>query len=133
MKVLEKIETKTATIFLDDEGILHRKIKEGAEVDLEEQKNCFNAYKKLGCQENKALLLVESGSFFSFDHDAQRYAAKEQKHFFIAAALVHNSLAIRVVYNFFNNFHTHAVPFKMFSTKKAALEWLRNFKMEKKS
>ena len=130
MEVQEKIETKSAKIWFDNEGILHLKIKEGAEIDLQEIKECFKVYEKLGCKENKVLQIMEGGSFFTFDKDSQKYAAQYGKHFFIASALIHDSLAIRFLFNFFNNFFKHPVPFKMFSTKGEALQWLRTFKRE---
>lgn len=127
MAATEKIETETAQIWIDEEGILHLKIKEGAEVDLQEVKTCFDTYQKLGCKENKVLQLIEGGTFFTFDKEAQKYAAKHGRYFFIAAAIVHNSLAIRILFNFFNNFFKHPVPFKMFDTEEKALKWLRTF------
>ena len=129
MEVTEKTEIKTATIWIDEEGILRLKIKEGAEIDLQEAQLCFETYKKLGCHENKVLQLMEGGSFFCYDKDALKYIADQGKHFFIAAALVNEFLAIRLVFTFFNSFFKHPVPFKMFSTKEKALEWLRTFKV----
>lgn len=133
MVLSEKIETKSTQIWIDDEGILHVKIKEGAEVDLEEVKFCFDIYKKLGCHKNKVLQLIEGGSFFTFDNNAQKYAAKHGGDFFIAAAIINNSLAIRMLFNFFNAFFKNRVPFKMFITKQEALKWLRTFRETKKS
>ena len=133
MGATEKIETKTAKIWIDDEGIVRFKIKEGAAVDLQEVEEHFNVYRKLVSKKNKALHLFESGEFFRFDIDAMKYVAKHAKDFFIASAIVHNSLAIRILYNFVHKFIVPPVPFKMFSTKSEALEWLRAFRKEAKS
>jgi hypothetical protein len=128
MDATEKIETKTAKIWIDEEGIMRFRIKEGAAIDLQEVAEHFTIYRKLVPQKSKVLHLFESGKFFRFDTDAMQYVAKHAKDFFIASAVVHDSLAIRILYNFVNNFIPQPVPFKMFSTKGAALEWLRSFK-----
>ena len=125
-----KIETKFSEIWIDEEGILHLKIKENAEIDLEEVRKCFKIYENLGCRENKVLQLIGGATFFSFDTDAQKYAAQYGKDFFIAAALVNNSLSIRILFNFFNSFFKHNVPFKMFPTEEKALQWLRTFRKD---
>src|ERR1039457_6894461 len=122
MEVAEKIGTKTSTIWIDQEGILRLQIKEDAEVNLHEAQLCFEAYKKLGCQKNKVLQLMEGGSFFSYDKVALKYIAKQGGDFFIASAMVHDSLAIRILFNFFNNFFNRNVPFKLFRSKEKALE-----------
>src|ERR1017187_8951314 len=103
MPITEKIETKTSTIWIDEEGILHLKIKEGSVVDLDDAKVFFDSYRKLGCHENKVLELMTGGTFFTFNKSAMQYSAKQGKHYFIATALINNSLAIRLLFNFFNN------------------------------
>jgi len=125
MTTTEKTETKTATIWVDNEGILHLKLKEGAEVDLAEVEKHFNIYKDLGLQKNKVLQLFEGGSFFSFNSDAMKYVARNGSDFFIASAIVNNSLAIRILFGFFKKFFQQSFPFQMFSTKAEALKWLR--------
>ena|ERR1035437_7445571 len=128
MTVTKKIETKSATIWIDDEEILHLKIKEGARVHLPEIKTCFDIYEKFGFHKQKALQLMEGGRFFTFDHDAMLYASKQGKNIFLASAIVHDAVAIRMLYNFFNRFYNNPVPFKMFGAKEEALRWLRTFR-----
>lgn len=131
MKPVEKIETQSAFIWIDDEGILHLRIKDGAEIDLEEAKKCFEIYKALGCKKNKVFQLIEGGTFFTIDTDAQKYIAQQGKDYFHAAAIVNNSLAIRMLFNFFNKFFKQKVPFQMFPSRDKALNWLRRFNQTK--
>ncbi|MFI5164384.1 MAG: hypothetical protein ACHQHP_03955 [Bacteroidia bacterium] len=122
-------ELASGVIQLDDEGILRIRIKEGAEIDLKETELSFEVYRKLGCNKNnKVLKLVDGRPFFTMDDDAQKLSAKRSKDFFIASALVNNSLSVRLLYNFFNVFHKQPVPFKMFPDEEKALKWLRSFK-----
>ena len=124
------IEIKSAFIQIDDEGILRARIKEGAKIDLKEVELSFEVYRNFGCHKNKVLKLVDGRSFFTMKDDAQKYSAKHGKDFFIAVALLNNSLAIRLLYSFFNMFLKQPVPFQMFSKEADALNWLRSFKVK---
>ena len=123
-----QIETRTAIVRIDEEGILRLKIKEGMEVKEEDVKDMFETYRKLECHKKKVLQLIEGTTFFTFDREAQKYASKAGKDFFIASALVNESLAVSLLFNFFSSFLKPEVPFKMFSHEKKAVEWLRSFK-----
>lgn len=128
MTLSQKIETKTSVIWIDDEGILRLKIKPNSELYLDDVKECFLIYEQLGCKENKVLQLMDAKVYFYMDDDAQKYAAEVGKDFFIASAIVNNSIAIRLLVNFFNTFYQHGVPFKLFGDEEKALRWLRKFR-----
>ncbi|MES2567852.1 MAG: hypothetical protein V4565_13350 [Bacteroidota bacterium] len=128
MVEFSKIRTKFNEIWIDDEGILVLKPKEGAELDLEEVKVCFEAYKELGVgPQNKVLELIDARDG-SMSSEARAYAAKNGVDYFIAAAIISDSLAVRLVVNFFNSFYSQLVPFKMFSTEEEGRKWLRTFR-----
>ena len=133
MGLSKKITTNTADIWMDDEGIVHLRMKKGAKVDLREIEAHYNIYRKLGCQKHKTLHLFEGGYFFTFDNEAMRYAGKHSRNLFLASAIVNNSLAVRLLVDFFNLFFNNSFTFKMFNTKGQALEWLRSFKEKEKS
>ena len=120
----EAIETITGFIRIDEEGILRVKIKDDARINEEEVKKVYDVIRKLS-EGKKRLELIEGGTFFTFNQDAQKYAAKHGRDLFIASALVNRSAAVRLVFNFFNTFLTHPVPFKMFGAESKALSWLR--------
>ncbi len=131
MVAINKIKTKLNEIWIDDEGILILKPIEGAELDLDEVKACFAAYRELGVgPHNKVLELIDARDG-SMSGEARSYAAEVGKDYFIAAAIISDSLAVRMVVNFFNTFYTQLVPFKMFATEEAARKWLRTFKTKK--
>jgi len=131
MVTIKKIRTKANEIWIDEEGFLILKAMEGIEMDLDEVKACFEAYKGLGIgPHNKVLELIDArdGSLTS---EARTYAAENGMNYFIAAAIVSDSLAVRMVVNFFNTFYKHVVPFKIFSKEEEARKWLRTFKDKK--
>ena len=128
MVTIKKIRTKANEIWIDEEGFLILKAMEGIEMDLDEVKVCFEAYEQLGIgPHNKVLELIDArdGSLTS---EARNYAAEHGMNYFIAAAIVSDSLAVRMVVNFFNTFYKHVVPFKIFSNESDARKWLRTFK-----
>ncbi len=130
MQATKKINTRNNEIWIDENGLLRLKLtSREAEMEIEEVKECFEAYKMLGCgPHNKVLQLIDFSGEGSMSHEARSYVAETGKHFFIASAIINNSLAVRLIVNFFNTFYKHPVPFKMFSTEKDAIDWLMGFR-----
>jgi hypothetical protein len=125
------IDTKSATIWVDDEKIVHMRMKEDGKVDLEEIKIHFDIYKKLGCNSKETLHLFEGGVFFSFNEEAMKYASKHLKDYFIASAIVNNSLAVKLLVDIYNKFFNNTFKFRSFNKKSEALDWLKTLKREK--
>lgn len=123
-----KIRTPFNEIWFDAEGILHVRATEQGEIDLDEVKACFEVYEKLGCRQNKVLQLMDARIGLTIAKEARDYAAREGVNYFIASAIVSDSLSVRLVVNFFNMFYKHKVPFKLFRNEKEALKWLRKFR-----
>jgi hypothetical protein len=127
MVQLQHINTGKSAIVLDEERIIRVTPAEGAEIDLEEVKRCFDIYRELGFAGRKGLQLMDGRGHFSVTTEARDYAAKYGKDFFHASAVVSSSLPIRIVVNFFNSFYKNLVPFRMFGSEAEALAWLRKF------
>ncbi len=128
MVAVSKIKTKFNEVWIDEEGFLVLKPLTGVELDLEEVKACFRAYDELGIGPNNKVLELIDARDGSLMPEARTYAAEMGKNYFIAAAIISDSLAVRMVVNFFNTFYKQIVPFKMFATEEAARKWLRTFK-----
>lgn len=128
MEAVRRIETKLNQIWIDDEGFLILKPQEGAELDLDEVKACFRAYDQLGIGPHNKVLEIIDARDGSMTTEGRAYAAENGKNYFIAAAIISDSLAVRLVVNFFNTFHKQLVPFKMFKNEEDAREWLRTFR-----
>jgi hypothetical protein len=128
MVTVGRIRTKMNEIWIDDEGFLVLRPDEGAELDLEEVTSCFEAYKKLGIGPHNKLLQLINAPDGAMTGEGRTFAAKNGVDYFIASAIISDSLAVRLVVNFFNTFYTQLVPFKMFATEEAARKWLRTFK-----
>lgn len=128
MGALNIVKTKMSEIWIDDEGILVLKPFEDVELDLDTVVECFETYKAMGIgPHHKVLQLIDATGHGSMTSEGRTYAAEVGMNFFIASAIVSDSLAIRLIVNFFNSFHKQLVPFKMFSNQEDAKKWLRTF------
>ena len=102
-------------------------LKADTNLDLEEVKDCFEAYKTLGIgPHNRVLQLIDARGDGSMTHEAREYASKNGMDFFIASAIIHIT-AIKLIVNFFNKFYKNLVPFKMFNNEEDARKWLKTF------
>ena len=106
---------KCTEIWLDSEGVLWLQPDPDIELSLEEVKACFARYEEMGINKNnKALQIIDARANVLMHKEARDYAAKHGKDFFIASAVISNSLSIRMLVNFFNMFYKAALPFKIF-------------------
>lgn len=128
MTATQKVKTTYNEIWIDSEGFLVLKPVPGVELDLEEVKSCFEAYKSFGIGPNNKVLELIDARDGSMTAEARTYAAEHGRDYFIASAIISDSLAVRMVVNFFNTFYKHVVPFKMFANEEDARKWLRSFK-----
>jgi hypothetical protein len=128
-KSLKIIRTGLNEISLDEDRILRvRALKEG-EMDLREVQRCFEIYRELGCNEPKVLQLMDLRLPVSISKEAREFVDEHAPDFFIASAVVSDSLAVRIVVNFVSLFRP-SIPLKMFSTEEQAMKWLLQFKPE---
>ena len=132
MKNSKIYKTKVSDIRIDEEGILWVTSMRLCEIDLEEAMACFEIYKKLGCDQKKVLQLMDFRNNVTITKEARDYVSIHGKNYFIASALVSDSLAARIMVNFFNKFYKNPVPFKMFGDFDSALKWLRAHKKKSK-
>jgi hypothetical protein len=131
METRDKIyRTALSEIFFDENGILCLKPKEDADLDLEEVEECFRIYRELGIgNEKNVLQLIITRGNLSMSREAREYVAKNGRDFFLASAIISDSLAVKLVVNFFNMFYrTHGVPFRMFNDRDSAIAWLTRFR-----
>lgn len=118
------LETQTASISFLDKNILLIKMKEGAEIDVEEATENFEAVLKLA-EGRKYAVLVDACVPVQVTPDARMYGANiERQRDLIAQAIVVNTLANRLIGNFIINFNKPFAPTKLFSDNETALVWL---------
>jgi hypothetical protein len=109
---------------LHDNGILEVKIKEGAEIDAAQVHSNIEAIKEI--TDDRHPVLVDARVIFTITQEARELAAENSKNRLAKAVLI-NSLATRLIGNFYINFHKPSIPTKIFTSREDAIEWLTKF------
>jgi len=121
--------TRVSEIWIDAEGIMHVIFSKGVELSLEDMEEAYKIFRAMGFGpgKKKSRQLLTGGPF-TISRPARNFAGSNGTDYFIAAAMVTNSVLMRLVINIFNTLHKHEVPFRMFESEEEALAWLRTFK-----
>lgn len=124
---MKTIQTKVAAFSYDpNERLLHMTILEGAEIELENAIENYEAAHTL-TGNTKHLLLVDAKATVYISKEARTYSAELKPNSPIAMAVIVTSTANRLIGNFYINFNKPKVPTKLFSTEDKAVEWLKSF------
>jgi hypothetical protein len=125
----KRYHTSVSEIWLDDEAIMHIVFAKGVTITLPDMEEAYKLFGDLGfgAGKKKSRQLL-SGGPFNISKEARDYAGKNATDYFIAAAMVTDSILMRYVINLFNSIQKHDVPFKLFSSEEDAIEWLRTFR-----
>lgn len=130
MVCTQKITINNTEIWLDEEGFLILTLSEETEADLAHVKECFQAYKTLGCgPNNKVAQLIHTRGELLVSPEAKKYAADNGMNYFTASAVIGSTLPVRLLVNFFISFYKPTVPFKIFGNENDARKWLRGFRV----
>lgn len=120
-------QSNTAFIIVK-QGIIFATYLKGSEITIDVKKEHHILYKQLAEFKPMPLLLtIEEDVIIS--KETREFARKlEPKQPFTACAVVVNSLAFRILANFYGIFHKPLKPFKVFNDEESAKEWLQQFK-----
>ncbi len=124
---MNTIKTSISEIYVDEDGILHIKIIESANVTLENIKENYNACKVL-LGNDKVLILIDSRVKYKFSKEAQIYAASNNIPLNrIATAFLVDSFISRLTAILYIWFKKPVIPTKSFTSKEKATKWLKSF------
>ncbi|HIA37624.1 MAG TPA: hypothetical protein EYN89_13060 [Flavobacteriales bacterium] len=127
LKYLEKIELKTAVVLLRSDGIICIRVRDDAEVELEDSLETFEAVKKLG-KGVKMPVLVLTGEGGTVSEESKRFSASKQAgEPTLAEAIVVRNFAHKLLVNFLIKFYRPGRPMRMFTSKGEAVEWLKSY------
>ncbi|MBI4946289.1 MAG: hypothetical protein HY840_07805 [Bacteroidetes bacterium] len=128
---MEKIVTRTAEIFKDDDGIIHICILNGVCIDMEDAIDNFLVVRNLSQEEKSIKKLIDGRADWSIDIAAKRFiAGKDVQGKTIARAVVLKSLFKRALCNYFIRLHKIKSPTKIFTDYDAAIKWLKEYKRQ---
>lgn len=127
MNTLDKIKTATGTVSFQEEGILRYEIEKTDELTLQNVKEYIEVVGNLGGGKSFCNLVVMK-QFVQVGDDARKYAASEESNIYtIADAFIINSIALKIVGNFYIRFNKPVRPTRIFNNEEDALVWLRTF------
>lgn len=111
-------------IFLRADEIIEINFSQGFYGEIEDARFIVNNIKKISNNKKHSLLVVYADDNL-FSNEARDFVSKHD--YTKADALVGNSLALRLVGNFYLKINKPVRPTKLFSDKAAAIEWLQGF------
>ena len=120
-------ETDCARILRKENGIIYIRVKDESICLLQDARKIVEGLNYIANGE-KHLVLFDPGKFSTINMEACKYLATEEAEISIAAkAGIVYSLAQLLLANFFIHFHKPPKPFKVFSSERKAITWLKNF------
>jgi hypothetical protein len=122
--VTKKTETDAAQISVCSDGIMRVMIKKNIEITPDHFKKLFETYNELVQGEKRPFIYYAEEGSSTVSEEARRYA-KESEHLFpkICNAVVVNSLAHKLIANFYFKFNKPSYPFKVFNKMDEAEKW----------
>jgi len=122
----DKFQTRTATIWRDDDGIIHVVSHEGSVVTPDAARDSLRIVHSLIAEGEQCPVLVDIRRVRSLDRKVRvLFSGPQTVRFTLAAAMVVDSPLSRMVGNFFLTLHRPPFPTRMFSSEDEALAWLR--------
>lgn len=127
MNTLDKIKIAIGEISLQEEGIIRYEIDNVDEITKDDLEEYFEAVKNLGGGKSFCNLVLLK-KFISVGTEARKVAASEENNkYTIADAFVTDSVALKIVGNFYIRYDKPVRPTKLFTNEEDALKWLRTF------
>lgn len=104
-------------------GIIKLSVIEGIELEQEDAKQMIAEAVRMA-KDKEYVILFDARNEGTISYEAREEFARSKKR--KAVAIVTNSLANRLIGNFFINFHKPVSSSRIFNDEKSALEWLRS-------
>ncbi|MBA3682685.1 MAG: hypothetical protein H0W73_16215 [Bacteroidetes bacterium] len=123
----KKIELPEAIIHCRADGIIHIRFKEKTEVDIALQNKLLKIYLEI-CTDGKRPFIFSALNDVVFTKEARENSIKmEPLYPGYATALVADSVAYRLIANFYLKINKPKTPNKIFKDVPSAVEWLNGF------
>jgi len=123
----EFIETQTAKIWLDDEGIINLVIKGKQQEGLKNSQENWEAVNRIR-QGKVRPIFVDIRNVKFIDQEGRKFYAREEgKDLVNAVAFMVDSPLSRIIGSLFIGLNRLPVPVRLFASEEQALAWLREF------
>ena len=118
-----KLETDFATVEIDDDGIIHVKGKEGADVTSKDFELLETSIKKLTPE--KQIIFADRTQSYSHTFDAQKMLMQNKN---ITALAMYVTTPVKLeLAELAKDVYLKNFPVKVFTDKNEALTWLKTF------
>ena len=124
---MKKVESRVAVITKREDGILSLRFKENAIIEAEDQDHHRDFFIELAEGKKRPILFSSEPNVTLTKEARERAAANEALTPILALAIVADSLAYKLIANFYIKFHKPLTPFKVFTSEGKAVEWLKTF------
>jgi hypothetical protein len=124
---MKSLKTYNSEIQLDERGFLRIAFNDtDDEIEFDEIKQQIDACYIISDGKPIPVLIDVRNGKKNLSPEARNYAGKQNphRHLKLAEALLINSLAQRIMANFFIKFNKHHHPSKVFTREEAAVKWL---------
>ena len=119
--------TSKGNVYIDQKGILIQTYNDNIELTFDDAREDFNLYARL-CETQKRPVMVDIRNIKSVDMKARKYySGKEATKYLKAAALVISNPVSRVIGNFYMGINKTVFPFRLFTNREDAINWLKSF------
>lgn len=116
---------QVGTVSLLEPSLVQLELEEGKEVDTQDVIEINDTCMKLSNDQAYAQLILMNKPGVGSTPDARKLSAQiHTKYPILAVALVVSSLSEKLIANFYIKFNRPAVPTRMFTNEKEALNWL---------
>ncbi len=124
---MNKTQTRTAQIHLDENGILHLVMNVRVVVDLEDAIDNHLVIKHI-TKNKPCVRLIDIRKVFKIDKKAKVFIDKKQTQAnTVARAILMSNGLRKSTANFFIKFNSNLIPTKFFINYEEAIEWLKGY------
>jgi len=125
--------TSKGQVYINKLGILIQTYHDNAELTFDDAREDFNLYTNL-CKSVKRPVMVDIRNIKSVDRQARSYYASEEAIKYLSAAvLIVSNPVSRIIGNFYMDLNKTVFPFRLFTDKEEALNWLESYLYENKN
>lgn len=120
---MDQIELRAGRLFREN-GIIHLILAPATELENDDIDQVFLAVRRLNGSDDY-FVLVDATDVIASPNEVRNYAAVHPDAKFVkACGIVSNSLAAKLIINFFLNFNKPVYPTRMFTSHEGATEWI---------
>lgn len=126
---MKQTENHIAKLIYDDD-ILYVIIKENVDLGIPEMDELLEFSAKFLNYEKRYTIVDTRSNYNSSQEVSSHYANSDYVKYRYADAFIVNSLAMRLLVNFYIRFHKPKIPTRLFNDEQSAINWINSLKKE---